>query len=223
MAEIPRAHTVLRGGAEAPQDYVALDYEGRFLRRRRLVTERGRAFLIDLAEVTSLGDGDALELTDGSRVGIRAAPEALLAVTGESLARLAWHIGNRHTPCRIEAERLLIRDDHVLAEMLRRLGANVQPLTAPFEPEGGAYGHGRTLGHSHGPEDGAGGHRHGETSDVSLDDIGAVHTHSHSHSHTPVHSHTQSHSHTHSHTEVRTVTHAPSPEGGRSTSGRSRL
>jgi urease accessory protein len=154
MTDLPRAHVVHRqAGADAPEA-VSLDYEGRFLRRKRLETDAGMPFLVDLAEVVSLDDGDALELTDGRRVAVRAAPEALLAVTGPSLARLAWHIGNRHTPCRIEADRLLIRDDHVLADMLRGLGAEVTPLTAPFRPEGGAYGHGRTMGHSHGPEPG---------------------------------------------------------------------
>jgi len=152
MTDLPRAHAVHRqAGADAPEA-VSLDYEGRFLRRKRLETDAGLPFLVDLAEVVSLDDGDALELTDGRRVAVRAAPEALLAVTGPSLARLAWHIGNRHTPCRIEADRLLIRDDHVLADMLRKLGAEVTPLTAPFRPEGGAYGHGRTMGHSHGPD-----------------------------------------------------------------------
>jgi len=161
MTDLPRAHVVHRqAGADAPEA-VSLDYEGRFLRRKRLETDAGMPFLVDLAEVVSLDDGDALELTDGRRVAVRAAPEALLAVTGPSLARLAWHVGNRHTPCRIEADRLLIRDDHVLADMLRGLGAEVTPLTAPFRPEGGAYGHGRTMGHSHGPDPGLDrGHEH---------------------------------------------------------------
>ena len=34
--------------------------------------------------------------------------------------------------------------------MLARLGAAVRPVEAPFRPEGGAYGHGRTHGHHHG-------------------------------------------------------------------------
>jgi len=160
MTDAPRAHCVRRQGGAAAQDSVSLDYEGRFLRRRRLVTAGGEAILVDLAETTSLDDGDALVLEDGRLVGVRAAPEALLAVRGASLARLAWHIGNRHTPCRIESDRLLIRDDHVLADMLRRLGAEVAPLTAPFQPEGGAYGHGRTHAHEHGASADHHGHGH---------------------------------------------------------------
>ena len=167
--ELPRAHALRREDGADADETVSLDYEGRFVRRKRLVSDTGRPFLVDLAEVTSLDDGDALELTDGRVVGIRAAPEALLAVTGPSLARLAWHIGNRHTPCRIEAERLLIRADHVLADMLRRLGAEVTEVTGPFEPEGGAYGHGRTFGHAHDH-----GHGHG-------------HDHGHDHDHGHVH------------------------------------
>jgi urease accessory protein len=129
-------------------DTLTLDYEARFLRRKKLVTGAGAGVLVDMAETVSLDHGDALEADDGSLIGIVAAPEALLEITGD-LTRLAWHIGNRHTPCQIEARRLLIRDDPVLADMLAGLGATVTPVTAPFTPEGGAYGHGRTHGHSH--------------------------------------------------------------------------
>jgi urease accessory protein len=165
MTEVARAHRVVRGGGAGASDHVALDYEGRFLRRRRLVTAAGAEILADLAEAVSLEDGDALEIETGALVGIVAAPEPLLEVRGASLARLAWHIGNRHTPCRIEENRLLIRADHVLAGMLRGLGADVVEVTAPFTPEGGAYGHGRVMGHDHGHGPGHGhdhGHDHGQ-------------------------------------------------------------
>ena len=126
-----------------------MDYEARLLRRKRLESAGGRAFLVDFAEVQSVDEGQCFVLEDGSRIGIRAAPEALIEVRGD-LPRLAWHIGNRHTPCRIEPDRLLIRADHVLAKMLRGLGANLAEVTEPFRPEGGAYGHGRTFGHGSG-------------------------------------------------------------------------
>lgn len=127
---------------------VVLGYEERFLRRKRLVTASGEAFLVDLPETTNLLAGDAFELSDGRLVEIAAAEEPVLVVRGD-LTRLAWHIGNRHTPCQIEADRLLIRADHVLADMLRGLGADVVTATEPFTPEGGAYGLGRTMGHAH--------------------------------------------------------------------------
>lgn len=127
---------------------VALSYEDRFLRRKRLETDRGD-ILVDLSETVSLNHGDALELTDGRLIEIVAAPEPLLAVTGPDLLRYVWHIGNRHAPCAMSPDRLLIREDAVMAEMLRQLGATVTPVSEPFTPEGGAYGHGRTLPHAH--------------------------------------------------------------------------
>ncbi|MEL7460003.1 MAG: urease accessory protein UreE [Pseudomonadota bacterium] len=155
---IPRATRIDHGEAS---DSVALDYEGRFLRRRRLVSAMGRAFLVDLAETRSLDQGDVFLLDDGSAIAIKAAPEPLYHVTGENLARLAWHIGNRHTPARIETTRIVIRADHVLKRMLEGLGAHVTEAVGPFQPEGGAYGTGRTLGHSHGHDDEtAQGHSH---------------------------------------------------------------
>jgi len=127
---------------------VVLGYEDRFLRRKRLTAASGEAFLVDLAETANLLAGDAFELSDGRLIEIAAAEEPVLVITGD-LVRLAWHIGNRHTPCQIEADRLLIRADHVLADMLRGLGASVTEARAPFTPEGGAYGLGRTMGHAH--------------------------------------------------------------------------
>ncbi|MDU8945330.1 urease accessory protein UreE [Ovoidimarina sediminis] len=143
---LPRATGIVP--ADAGGDYVALDYEARLIRRKRLQSVGGLGFLVDLPEVVSVGSGEAFQLDDGRRIRIEPAAEPLLRVEGD-LARLAWHIGNRHTPCRIEADALYIREDHVLRQMLEQLGARVTAVTGPFSPEGGAYGHGRTFGHSH--------------------------------------------------------------------------
>ena len=154
---------------------VGLDYDARLVRRKRLTTEAGDTLLVDLPETVSLSDGDALVLDDARRVRVTAAPEPLLKITGD-LPRLAWHIGNRHTPCQIGADHLVIRDDHVLARMLTGLGASLAPMTGPFRPEGGAYGHGRTMGHSHG-------------------DSGPGHDPSHTHAHPHPHAHDHGHDH----------------------------
>ena len=105
--------------------------------------------LVDLPETTSLNTGDALESVDGQLFEVVAAMEDLLEVTGSDLVRIAWHVGNRHTPCQIEPTRLLIQRDPVLADMLQRIGATLSEVVEPFTPEGGAYGHGRTHGHAH--------------------------------------------------------------------------
>lgn len=143
----PRATEIRR--ATPADDAVVLDYESRFLRRRRLTSRKGVSFLVDLAQTTSLDAGDAFVLDDGRLIGVQSAVEPCLRVEGP-LPRLAWHIGNRHTPCQIAADHLLISADHVLETMLRGLGARVTPTMAAFNPEGGAYGHGRTMGHDHG-------------------------------------------------------------------------
>ncbi|MEM7440551.1 MAG: urease accessory protein UreE [Pseudomonadota bacterium] len=127
----------------------ALTYDARFFRRKKLITDAGWAFVADFEKAVSLNDGDGLELPGSRIVAIAAAPESLLAITGPDLTRLAWHIGNRHTPCQIEPARLLILEDPVIAAMLMKLGAQVVPVTQPFNPEGGAYGLGRTHGHAH--------------------------------------------------------------------------
>lgn len=144
------AQSVARGGGAGTPDHVVLDYRDRFLRRKRLITAAGDALVVDLPETVSLDDGDAFVLADGRRVGVVAAAEPLVAVTApdaRGLARLAWHVGNRHTPAEVGDDRLLVQRDHVIEDMLGRLGATLTPLLAPFRPEGGAYGHGRTHGH----------------------------------------------------------------------------
>ncbi|HYI83120.1 MAG TPA: urease accessory protein UreE [Acetobacteraceae bacterium] len=155
--DLPRATRVLRAGnwvESTARDAVTLGFDDRYRRRHRYVGERGIEFLLDLEESTVLRDGDGLALEGGGYVLVRAAPEPLVEVTAETpewLARLAWHLGNRHLPTRIEAGRLLIRDDHVIVEMLRGLGATVRRVSEPFDPEGGAYGeHNRQPSHPHG-------------------------------------------------------------------------
>ena len=65
------------------------------------------------------------------------------------LLTIAWHIGNRHLPCEISAEHLILRYDHVILGMLEKLDAYVQRIEESFNPEGGAYGFGRTHSHDH--------------------------------------------------------------------------
>jgi len=151
MTDLPPAHSLRRAGAwSGAYGSVTLDHEARFLRRKRLETVRAEGFLVSLPETVSVNHGDAFVLDDGRLIEVVAAEEPVVVVTGD-LARLAWHIGNRHTPCQIEPGRLVIRADPVLEAMLLQLGAGLTRRMEPFTPEGGAYGHGRTMGHDHAP------------------------------------------------------------------------
>jgi urease accessory protein len=142
--------TLLKSPPPLAHDRVVMDYDQRLMRRKLLTTAGGREFIVDLPSVTNLDDYWGFDV-DGIHVEIVPAPEAVLVITGD-LTRLAWHIGNRHTPCQILPDRLVIREDHVLERMLLGLGATIRRASLPFKPEGGAYGHGRTMGHSHGDD-----------------------------------------------------------------------
>ena len=135
--------------ADHIDDFIDLDYEGRFLRRKKLLSNKGEEFLVELPEAYSLSENDSFLLDDGRVIGINLKLEPLLKITHSNLPRIAWHIGNRHTPCQIGTNFLLIREDHVLEAMLEKLGAQTEKLIAAFTPEGGAYGHGRTHNHHH--------------------------------------------------------------------------
>jgi urease accessory protein len=130
-----------------PIDTITLDHDTRSRRRLALVSDHGISFLLDLPEAVQLHDGDGLLLENDAMIEIRALTEPLFAVRGHDpghLTRLAWHIGNRHVAVQVDGERLLIRPDQVIADMLRQLGAAVEETTAAFEPERGAY-----HGHRH--------------------------------------------------------------------------
>jgi urease accessory protein len=125
-------------------DRIVLDAHERSRRRVMLTGERGTIFLLDLPSATALRDGDGLVLDDGSIVRVAGRPEPLVEIAAANvhdLARLAWHLGNRHTDVQVVDGRLRIRRDHVLEDMLRGLGAHLTTIEAPFDPEPGAYGH----------------------------------------------------------------------------------
>ncbi len=110
----------------------------------RFATAGGADVLLDLPEAIAVREGDAYELEDGGLIRVRAVAEPLLEVTaaGDTMARIAWHIGNRHLPAQFLPGRVRILEDHVIAEMLVGLGALVTRVEAAFDPEPGAYHHG---------------------------------------------------------------------------------
>ena len=136
----------------AAVDLVTLDSSERHCRRGMLTGARGLAFLLDLPHATVLRDGDGLVLDDGAIIRVAGKPEPLVEIaarTAQDLARLCWHIGNRHTDIQVLDNRLRIRRDHVLESMISSLGARLTPIEAVFDPEPGVYAH--TDQHDHGP------------------------------------------------------------------------
>lgn len=131
-------------------DKIELPHDGRHRRRVAMRGAGDTVFLLDLSEATLLRDGDGLLLEDGRIVRVAAAPEPIVEISGDPhlIARLAWHLGNRHVPAEILPDRIRIARDHVLEEMVAKLGAHVVRVEAPFDPEGGAYA--QETAHAHG-------------------------------------------------------------------------
>ncbi|WP_131195021.1 urease accessory protein UreE [Lichenihabitans psoromatis] len=150
-----RATSIVRRAAvrrDRVTDRVTLDHERRHCRRIVLTSDGGADYLVDLEKASVLEEGDALKLDGGDLVLVVAAAQALLEIRAENplrLLRVAWHIGNRHTPAEITAEAIYLEDDHVLAEMVRGLGASAATVMRPFRPERGAYHGSGGHGHSH--------------------------------------------------------------------------
>jgi urease accessory protein len=133
-------------------DTVLLEFDLRHRRRLMLHTEAGRELLLDLPHTARLQHGAGLMLDSGDIVCVHAKPEPLLEIHAHdpgTLVRIAWHLGNRHLPVQLLSDRIRIRPDHVIAEMVQRLGGHIDSIEAAFDPEAGAY----AAGHHHGHDD----------------------------------------------------------------------
>jgi urease accessory protein len=130
---------------ETPWETIVMDSAARHLRRKLITLQHGDEVMVDLDTITKFEDRDCLILDDGRLLQIVASDEELLEITARDathLTQIAWHIGNRHLEAQIEATRILIRRDHVIARMLVQLGATVSEVRETFTPEHGAYAHG---------------------------------------------------------------------------------
>ncbi len=152
------APTIVRRAA-----VVELDWDTRQKSRFDAVDSSGRSIGVFLPRGRIVRGGDVLVAEDGSLVAVKARRQPILVVTagadpGSALAllRAAYHLGNRHVPLEARADRLQLEPDHVLAQMLERMGLHVESTVGPFEPEAGAYdtassghGHDHARGHDH--------------------------------------------------------------------------
>ena len=172
---------------------LTLAFDARCKSRLAATLDSGEEVALLLPRGTVLRDGDVLVADDGGLVRVVAAPESVLYVRAPdvlTLTRAAYHLGNRHTPVEVGVDYLKLEYDPVLADMLKRLGALVDQVEMPFQPETGAYG---------------GGHRHGHDETFAEDYAlaqqvyGEHHGHAHSHDHGHAHEHAHDHDHDHAH------------------------
>jgi urease accessory protein len=178
---MPRATSVLRVAErrDGPVvDTLILPHAQRQAQKGFLFGIKGTCVELDFPETVRLRTDDALLLDTGGLVEVVAEPEPLIEVRAAdlpSLARLAWHLGDRHVPVQIMERKLRLKRDESIEALLQSLGAKVVAIEAPFEPEGGAY------------EVAAGGHHHHD------------HDHDHDHGHDHHHHHHDHHHHDHKH------------------------
>ena len=145
-----RAQKILHAGdwdVALEIDRVLIDFDRRHRRRIQLDTVKGSSVLLDLAQAVRLRDGDGL-VVEGGIILVVAKAETLAEIHAHddaTLVRIAWHLGNRHLPVQLIGDRIRIRADHVIEEMVELIGGHVARINAPFDPEAGAY----AGGHSH--------------------------------------------------------------------------
>lgn len=152
-------------GEGRPAARLVLPYELRQRSRLLAVMDSGEEVGLLLPRGTVLRGGDRLQVSDGRLVEVVAAPEQVSIVRSHdarTLARAAYHLGNRHVAVQLTSDSLRYLRDHVLDDMLRGLGLHVEGDALPFEPEAGAYSqsHSHAHGHGHDHEHGSHGHHH---------------------------------------------------------------
>src|ERR1043166_2912040 len=182
---MPRATRVLRAAERrdtSAVDTLILAHAQRQAHKGFLFGVKGTCVELDFAEPVRLRTDDALVLDDGALVEVVAEPEALVEVRAAdlpSLARLAWHLGDRHVPVQVLERKLRLKRDPAIEAMLESLGAKVTAIEAPFEPEGGAYE--AAAAHDHHHDHGHEHHHHHDHGHHHHDHDPEHHHHGHSH------------------------------------------
>ncbi len=192
---------------------VALDWDTRQKSRFDAQDSQGRALGVFLPRGSVLRGGDVLVAEDGSLVQVIATSQPVLLVrasghgTPFDLLRAAYHLGNRHVALELQADRLQLEPDHVLADMLRQMHLAVSEELAPFEPEGGAYGVHAQHAHTHGT--GTDAAPAATTHGHATHDHEHEHEHDHDHDHDPDHDPDHDHDHGHGHGQDHGHVHGP--------------
>ena len=128
---------------------LSLPIDQRIKSRLKVTLDDGQEAGLFLPRGQVLRNGDLLQSTEGLVIQVHAAPEKVSTVHSEdahSLARVAYHLGNRHVPLQITATWVRYQHDYVLDQMVVGLGLDVSIENAPFEPEAGAY---KSASHGH--------------------------------------------------------------------------
>jgi urease accessory protein len=196
MLEIKSKLKIARGAYKLQiKGQLKLPFDSRQKSRLRTQLVSGEEVGLMLPRGEILRGGDLVTASDGRVIEVIAEPEKLLHVETTDLARIAYHLGNRHVPVQVGERFLRIAEDHVLEELVKKLGATVTHVEEPFEPEAGAY----AGGHHQHDEMGHGGkihdphHDHDHVND-RLHEHGHDHDHDHDHEHCD-HPHHHHHKH----------------------------
>ena len=140
--ELLEAYEIATAGE--PSDHLALTWEVRRKSRIKATTANGTEIGLFLPRGSVLFDGSLIQTTDGTLIAIEAAPEDVSTVSSPDavlLARVAYHLGNRHVRTEVGPGFIRYRHDRATDDLVRKLGVDVVVEDVPFEPERGTKDH----------------------------------------------------------------------------------
>ena len=147
MLEVYERLSHLEPGSGAEE--LALDHLQREKGRFKTLLADGTEVRVFLERGNVLHIGQGLRSACGRYLVVAGATEPIVLARTDDwvlFSRACYHLGNRHIRLQIGERWLRITPDHVLEEMLVKLGLEVIHQEAVFEPEPGAYSE---AGHAH--------------------------------------------------------------------------
>jgi len=127
-------------------EWIELDWEELSKRILRTETDHGSDVALKLPPEGHLHYGDILFQDETRRIAVRTKMEPVIVISPKDMTEMgkaAFELGNRHTPCLIEDNEIIVRADHTLNSLLDEVGVLYETTSRRFKQ---AF---KYRGHSH--------------------------------------------------------------------------
>ncbi|MET4563079.1 urease accessory protein UreE [Lysinibacillus parviboronicapiens] len=117
-------------------EWIELDWEELSKRILRTETDKGTDIALRLSGEEPLKYGDLLFEDGHRRIAIRTKLEPVIVIYPDNMVEMgkaAFELGNRHTPCLIENDEIIVRADHTINPLLDEVGVKYETTERRFQ------------------------------------------------------------------------------------------